>query len=128
MSPKILLLEDDAWLAESFSRSLRREFAEVRILSDPDQVFDSFAKFWPDVIIADVLFGQCNLFVLLNEMQSYDDSRTIPVVILSSLAQQISSDDARSYGVVSVLDKTQITPAKLRSVVKEILKGGKNAE
>lgn len=118
---KILLIEDDKWLAESFARSLKRQFAEVEILSNLDLAFDYFSKFWPAVIVADVLVGKKNLFTLLNEMQSYEDSRKIPIVVLSSLAQQISPEDVHAFGVVSVLDKTKITPGELRDEVKKIL-------
>lgn len=122
-SAKILLLEDDKWLAESFANSLRQKF-DVLTVADPAEVFGRMKTFWPDAIVADVLLGAQNLFVLLNEMQSYDDSRKIPIIILSSVASQIHEADVREFGVKKVLDKATITPQKLRAAVASVLDSG----
>ena len=64
---KILIIEDDVWLSRSFEKVLKRKFTDVKSIQDPAEAFDVFAEFWPDLIIADVLLGEQNLFVLLNE-------------------------------------------------------------
>lgn len=122
---KVLLLEDDAWLAESLRDSLAGVFS-TKIVQLPEKVFAVMTKFWPDIIVADVFLGENNLFVLLNEMVSYDDSRKIPIVILSSVAQRIQLDDVREFGVVALLDKAEITPKILRSELEKIVE--KNRE
>lgn len=127
MSAKILLIEDDEWLAESFLRTLKSEFTEVKIINDPNFAFEVFAKFWPDLIVADVLLGAQNLFVLLNEMASYDDSRKIPIVILSSVAEQIQLKNVREFGVRKVLDKAKITPKSLRAEVEKVLENSRKS-
>ena len=118
--PKVLLLEDDQWLTESFAHNLRQEF-NVMTLADPTKVFGRMENFWPDVIVADVLLGTQNLFVLLNEIQSYPDSRKIPIVILSSVASQIREIDVREFGVKKVLNKATVTPRQLRAAVAAII-------
>lgn len=117
---QILLVEDDNWLADSLAKNLRREFT-VTTVADPAAVFGEMDRCWPDAIVADVLLGEQNLFVLLNEMQSYTDLRVVPIIILSSVASRIRLDDVREFGVRQVLDKTTITPTKLRAAVQSVI-------
>lgn len=123
---KILIIEDDVWLSRSFEKVLKRKFTDVKSIQDPAEAFDVFAEFWPDMIIADVLLGEQNLFVLLNEMQSYDDSRKIPIIILSSLAEKIRAENVAEFGVKEILDKAEITPETLRKSAQNILENLKN--
>jgi len=110
---KVLILEDDKWFADSLCAILKREF-DVRVCHDPEKFFSILEKWWPDVLLADVLLGAKNLFVLLNETQSYADTRTLPVIVLSTAAHQINPDDVAEYNVRKILDKAEITPTKLR--------------
>ncbi|MCL2037780.1 hypothetical protein FWG95_02125 [Candidatus Saccharibacteria bacterium] len=120
---RILLLEDDKWLAESLFEMLRDDF-EIRVVNNPEKVFDVMETWWPDVMLADVVLGAKNLFVLLHEMQSYVDTRVVPTVILSSISQQISVSDLEKFNVRKVLDKAKITPDGMRQALREIaLKG-----
>lgn len=117
---QILLVEDDNWLADSLAKNLCREFT-VTTVADPAAVFGEMNRCWPAAIVADVLLGEQNLFVLLNEMQSYTDLRVVPIIILSSVASRIRLDDVREFGVRQVLDKTTITPTKLRAAVRSVI-------
>ena len=105
---KVLIIEDDVWFADSLISGLK-DF-EVGFANDPDNVFSEIEKNKPDVIVADIVLGSKNLFTLLNEMQSYVDTRSIPVIILSSQAKQINLVDVESLFVKAVIDKTEVTP------------------
>ena len=113
MKRKILILEDDKWFADSLCASLKREF-DVRVCDNPEKIFEVLGKWWPDVLLADIILGEKNLFTLLNEVQSYTDTRELAIVILSTAANQIKIDDVSKYNVQKILDKTEITPTKLR--------------
>ncbi len=120
---RILILEDDAWFAESLLKSLEQDF-EIKIVRNPEKVFDVVENWWPDVILADVILGVKNLFVLLHEMQSYVDTRQLPIIILSSISQQFNAADLEKFNVRKVLDKAKISPNVLRQALREVtLKG-----
>jgi PleD family two-component response regulator len=110
---KILILEDDKWFADSLRAGLEPEFG-VRVCHSPEKVFEILENWRPNVLLADVILGEKNLFTLLNEIQSYTDTRTLAVVILSTAARQIRAADVAQYNVRKILDKAEITPAKLR--------------
>ncbi|MCL2280496.1 response regulator [Candidatus Saccharibacteria bacterium] len=119
---KILILEDDKWFADSLCANLQPKF-DVRVCYDPEKFFSAAEKWRPDVLLADVILGAKNLFVLLNEMQSYADTRTLPVVILSTAAEQIKASDVVEYNVKKILNKTEITPRILRETLLKIGEG-----
>ena len=116
---KILLIEDDKWFADSIVSILKKDF-EIRVCYDPENVFEILEKWSPDLLLADVMLGEKNLFVLLNEIQSYQDTRNLDVVILSSAATQIKRRDVAKYNVKKVLDKAEITPNDLRKTLNEL--------
>lgn len=118
--PIILLVDDDAWFSDGLAASLT-DYLVIRT-PDPDQVFDLIEQHQPDVLLADVMLGARNLFALLHEMQSYLDTRDLPVVIVSAIAAQIQSADVAALGVQAVLDKTDLTPAKLRGCIASVIR------
>ena len=117
---RILIIEDDKWLADSLRAVLNKNF-EVRLCHNPENVFDILEKWWPDVLLADVILGAKNCLTLLNEIQSYTDTRTLPVVILSAAARSIKIEDLARYNVKKILDKAEITPDKLRETLREVV-------
>ena len=121
---KVLILEDDRWFAEVLVEILGYEY-EVKIVPNPEKVFAILDKWWPDIMVADVILGAKNLFVLLNEMQSYIDTRKIEVVILSSVSQQIALSNVTKFNVKKVLDKANITPENLRATLREIVQNSR---
>lgn len=116
---KILLVDDDAWFSDSLIASLN-EYSVIKT-SDPDQVFDLIEHYRPDLILADVMLGARNLFALLHEMQSYLDTRDLPIIILSAMAKQINSIDVKKLGVYAVLDKAEITPKTLSQYISDVI-------
>jgi CheY-like chemotaxis protein len=113
MKRKVLILEDDRWFADSLCASLKPKFT-VRVCDNPKEIFKALEKWWPDVLLADIILGEKNLFTLLNEIQSYTDTRELPIVILSTAARQVEVEDVAQYNVRKILDKAKITPAELR--------------
>jgi CheY-like chemotaxis protein len=118
MKPKILILEDDRWLAESLAASLKTQFS-VRICYNPEAVFELLDQWWPDVLLADVLLGNKNWLTLAHELQSYHDTSCLNVVLLTTIADKIDIDDVRPLGVKKVLDKSTITPDALRQAIQQ---------
>lgn len=115
----ILLVDDDTWFSDSLIASLTN-YSVIKT-SDPDQVFDLIERYHPDLILADVMLGARNLFALLYEMQSYLDTRDLPVVILSAIANQIDPIDVKQLGVHAVLDKAEITPETLSQCISDTI-------
>lgn len=118
---RVLLIEDDPWLAESYRRVMTKNGFEVRVVADADVAMRGLEKGQCDVIVADIMLEGHTVFALLHELQSYDDTATIPVILCSSLSSDgLSEEKLHEYGVRRVLDKATLTPEQLVNVVGEV--------
>jgi|JI10StandDraft_1071094.scaffolds.fasta_scaffold402489_2 CheY-like chemotaxis protein len=122
MKPKLLLIEDDRWLADSYMHVLE-EYDIDSAVSGQDAM-DLIDVNDYDLIIADVMLERGLVIDLLHELQSYDDTAQLPIVLCTTLAQRIKLEDVRAYGVVAVLDKTTLTPKLLREAVEYNIANG----
>lgn len=117
----ILLIEDDAWLAELEAGVLERAGFKVLVASNGLDAIDMVESGRPDVIVADVLLAGSTVFALLHEMQSYKDTDSIPVILCTNLAEQLTPVELKSYGVKRVVNKTTMDPAELVAAVRSVL-------
>lgn len=118
---KILLVEDDAWLADLESSVLRQAGFSVKVAHHAPQAIDFVDSFKPDVLIVDVLLAGSTSFTLLHELQTYQDTQQIPVIMCSNLAEQLPLNTVEQYGVKRVVDKTTMHPDDLVVAVKAVL-------
>jgi DNA-binding response OmpR family regulator len=121
---QVLLVEDDIWLGESFERVLAGEFKVQRVESLHDAV-EAVNQEVPDLIVADFMFEGRNSLELLHELSSYDDTMQLPVILCSTLGEEIKryAPQLEHYGVAKVCDKAELTPEGLRRAVRETLAG-----
>lgn len=120
----ILIIEDDEWLAESYGQSLKRRGFIVECAASADEAMRQIEARIPDVILADIVLGETNILALLHELQSYEDTAAVPVVLCSSLPldPERHRESFASYGVHEVLDKSQITPSSLAEAIDRALR------
>lgn len=121
MSKKIVIVEDDELLAQQYQRMLRRDGHETWVIGHAMGAIDLIDEVHPDGIILDVLLTGTTGFSLLHELQSHSDLATIPVILVTGTADDISVDTVRSYGVKRVLNKLTMHPDDIRSAVQALL-------
>lgn len=121
MSSKALLIEDDMWLADSYRDVITRGGMECDVVATAEEAMDIIDMSPPDVIVADIMLGDHTVIGLLHELQSYEDTQKIPVIICSSIAKSAAhmQEQLHEYGVVEILDKATVTPESLAVTVEE---------
>lgn len=122
MTKKVLLVEDDRWLAESMIETLTMHDIQAVHAVTAQQAADILDK--DDevaAVVLDIMLPGANGVQLLNDMASYGNTKSLPVVLCTGSAKQIDPDDAAAYGVVSILDKANLTPTRLLVAVKGAL-------
>ena len=110
---KVVLVEDNTWIGESYSRILEGQGYSVSLVPDAATAIDVIDEHQPDVILLDILLAQTTGIALLHELQSHHDLSRIPVIVISSLAPDLPLRQLASYGVHSILDKATVTPDRL---------------
>ena len=121
---RVLLVEDDAWLADVTRGVLLGAGYEVDHALHAMAAIDTIDQWLPDVIVLDVLLSGSTGFALLNELQSHADTAGIPVILYTNLAEQFSHSQLTSYGVKRVVDKTTAAPHDIVVAVKAVTNSG----
>ncbi len=117
---KVLLVEDDAWLAELEAGVLSKAGFEVILAPHAPAAIELIDSAQPEVIVLDVLLTGTTAFALLNELQSYSDTGKVPIILCTNLAEQLSIDRLKEYGVRRVVDKTTMHPDDLVAAVRSV--------
>lgn len=134
---KVFIIEDDVMMAEclelatlnglrklqsSYPDKLATDNYSTYTVSKFTNIFDAtqaINQSLPNLIILDILLSGPDGFSLLNELMTYNDTATIPIMVVSSL--DLSQQNLAHYGVVRVFQKETMTPLQLSSAVQEIL-------
>lgn len=117
----VLVVEDDRWLAEQYSRVLEKAGFRAIVASHVLSAIDAIDDTHPDVIILDILLAGSTAMSLLHELQSYEDTGNIPIILCTNLAADIVMEDVEPYGVKRILDKATMAPEDLVVAVKSII-------
>lgn len=110
MTERIVVVEDDTWLAEHYLRVLRRAGYETYHAAHAVHAIDIIDDVRPHAILLDVLLTGTTALALLHELRSHADLSNIPIVLATNLADQLSLDDVASYGVKRIVDKATMHP------------------
>ena len=116
---RVLVIDDDEWLAKLFTRRLEHNDMVVQSISNAIEALDLIDSFQPEVIILDLFMPGPNGLVLLHELQSHDDLGRIPVVVCTTSANDVTLEQLRPYGVRLLLDKVSMHTDEIAKAVRE---------
>ncbi len=105
---KILVAEDDKFLANAYRVKLSKGGFEIKIASDGQEALDSLEAFTPDVILLDLMMPVKDGFAVLEELKKNDKWKKIPVIVASNLGQKEDIDKSMALGAVDYIVKSQI--------------------
>lgn len=125
MTPRryVLIVEDDNWLAESYSLILTQAGWTARTVHSAKKALEAIDEKIPDVVLLDVLLPGANAVELMHELQSYSDTKNLPIVLCTTLTHQhLNRDNLEKYGVRAVLNKARLTPQHLLNALQQAIK------
>lgn len=120
----VLLVEDDPWLAELEADVLTQAGYEVTHAPHAPSAIARIDEKQPDVIILDVLLTGSTAFALLHELQSYGDTKVVPIILCTNMADSLSLENLKSYGVQRIIDKSTMQPDDLPAAIRSVLRRG----
>lgn len=120
-SVKVLLVEDDPWLAELEAEVLSQAGYTVIHAPHAPSAIAKIDEAQPDIIILDVLLTGSTAFALLHELQSYGDTKRVPIILCTNMAESLNIDDLKAYGVQRIIDKITMHPDDLPAAIKAVL-------
>lgn len=118
---KVLVVEDDVWLAELEVSVLEKAGYTVQVAPHAPAAIELIDTYKPDILVVDVLLAGTTSFALLHELQTYDDTQKIPVILCTNLAEQFDKKKLELYGVKRIIDKTTMHPSDIVAAVRAVV-------
>ncbi|KKQ51840.1 hypothetical protein A2865_04420 [Candidatus Woesebacteria bacterium RIFCSPHIGHO2_01_FULL_39_17] len=118
---KILVVEDDKFLANAYRVKLSKASYNVVLVYDGEEAMDALQTDKFDLVILDLVIPKKDGFSVLSEMKKNDTWKNIPVVVASNLGQKEDIDKALELGANDYIVKTDFSitnlVAKLQSLI-----------
>ena len=109
MQPKkILLVEDDAALAEVYKSRLELEGFELKHVANGEDALSAAVAFRPDLVVLDVMMPKINGFDVLDILRNTPETASVRVIMLTALSQAKDKERADELGADDYLVKSQV--------------------
>jgi len=119
---KILLIEDDNFLAGMYETKLKLDGFDVQIADDGQKGIDMVTKDTPDIILLDIILPKMDGFTVLKKLKENDQTKSIPVILLTNLGQQEDIDKGLALGAKDYLVKAHFMPSEVVNKIRGILR------
>ncbi len=118
---RILLVEDDGFLASIYAQKLEVEGYDVSFATNGEDGLKLAQKDHPDLILMDILMPKMDGFEMLERLKAEDATKTIPVLVLSNLGQKEDVERCIKLGAAGYVIKAHSLPHETVKRIKEIL-------
>ncbi len=118
---KVLIVEDDALLAQVLLDKFgREEFETMNVVNGLD-VQAKTTQFKPAIILLDLILPGLDGFEVLKLLKADELTKNIPVVVISNLGEESDVRSAKALGAEDYFIKANISLDKLLEKVKKII-------
>ena len=119
--PKILIIDDDAFLSSIYKQRFEADGFEVVIAVSGEDGLRMAAEKKPDVILLDLLMPRMDGFQVLERLKRDPVTSGIPVFIFTNLGQPGDIERCKSLGAAGYAIKAQTLPEETVKQVKKLL-------
>lgn len=119
---KILLIEDNEYMGRMYQNLLSLENYLVSWAKGGEEGLEKASSLKPDLILLDVIMPKINGIQVLQKLKDQEDTKNIPVVILTVIGEQDIIDKALKLGAEGYIIKSTVDLNQLISEIKSYLK------
>ena len=119
---RVLFIEDDPTVAQMYKLKLELDGYQVTMAKDGEEGLQLANDVRPDIIFLDIRLPKMDGFAVLERLRGNEQTRHIPVVILSNYGERELVERGLKLGALEYLIKSQTTPANLSRGVEGWLK------
>ena len=117
---KIMVIDDEPAVHRLLQIILEVEGYRITGLGSNESTRDSVTAGKPDLVILDIMMPELNGFDVLRMLKSDEETRDIPVVVLTACNRRQEREKALRLGAASYLTKP-FQPAELVKVIRSAL-------
>jgi len=118
---KLLIIEDDPYMQRMYQRLFAHQNYEVLVASDGEHVLELARKTKPGLILLDILLPGISGLEILQKLKQQEDTKSIPVLIISNLAGEDTIADAKRFGAEDYMVKSDFSPQVVIQVVEKYM-------
>lgn len=123
--PKLLLVEDDTFLAGMYVTKLTMEHFRVELATDGESGLTKALEIKPDLILLDILLPKMNGFDVLRKLKANPTTKDVPVILLTNLGQKSDVTEGLDLGAADYLIKAHFMPSEVVDKIKQHLRRGR---
>src|SRR5258708_7338971 len=123
---KILLVDDDAFIVEAYSKKLVQGGFDVETAGGGAAAREALLRAKPEVVVLDLMLPQFNGFELINYIRSRSELKGTRTIVLSNFYLGGSEREVAARLADATLAKSECTPAILLEAVNKLLDRGAN--
>lgn len=118
---KILIIEDDIVLQKALNEYLSAEGFEVSAAGDGELGVQMALEERPSLILLDLVLPKKDGYEVLKDIRGDEDSKHIPIVLLTNLGSISDVEKALELGATTYLVKADYKLEEITAKIKEIL-------
>ena len=120
---KILLIEDEQFLAEMYEMKFKKEGFNMITAGDGREGIEMARSEKPDLIFLDLVMPNIDGYQVLGTLKGDPKTKGLKIYILSNLAQEEEIEKGMKAGANGYLQKASLTPTQLLDLTKRIMNG-----
>lgn len=118
---KILLVEDENFIADIYARQLQQGGYNVKIVGDAPDAIKALEETSFDLMLLDILLPSMNGLELLKLWKDKNPNSLMAVLLLTNVEQDEYTSEANKLGAQGYLVKSDFTPQKVLDEVNKAL-------
>src|SRR5690606_35071538 len=118
---KILIVEDDLFIRELYERQLSLAGYDVASAADGPEGLTKINQKVPNLLLLDIMLPKMNGLDLLKAIKAQDQTKNVPVILLTNLGQDSVIKEGFNLGADGYLIKSAYTPDQIIEEIKKFL-------
>ena len=117
----ILLVEDDPFVVDIYTKKLTEAGFSVEVAQDREETLKKISEKKPDLLLLDIVLPNIEGWDLLKEIKEDLAFKDLKVAILSNLGQKADVEKGLKLGATRYFIKAHYTPTQVVEEIKKIL-------
>lgn len=105
---KILLVEDDDALANTYVTRLQAEGFDIRRVANGEEALAAAREYKPNLVVLDAMMPKVSGFDVLDILRNTPETANVKIVMLTALSQDSDKQRAQGLGVDDYMVKSQV--------------------
>ncbi len=117
---KILIIEDEVDLREALQTQLIHDGYFVKTAETSQEGLQLVIDDVPDLILLDVMTHSMHAAVFLERLRNLPNGKSIKVIVLTNLDNDITREKVQSFGIEEYLVKSETPLSNISELVKKV--------